>query len=67
MSELDIYQSMRPSDVMKVPEMIADLNDFVSGMSEIAIGHKAHYKKEHKFIDLTTLSEKSELEEIEAA
>jgi hypothetical protein len=41
MSELDIYQSMRPSDVMKVPEMIADLNDFVSGMSEIAIGHKA--------------------------
>lgn len=42
MSELDIYQSMRPSDVMMVPEMIADLNDFVSGMSEIAKGHKAH-------------------------
>ncbi len=67
MSELDIYQSMRPSDVMKVPEMLADLNDFVSGMSEIAIGHKARQKKEDKVIDLMTLSEKSEPEEIEAA
>jgi hypothetical protein len=65
MSELDIYQSIRPSDVMKVPEMIADLHDFVSGMSEIAIGHKAQSKKA-KVIDLMALSEKSEPEGIEA-
>lgn len=38
MIELDMYQTIKADEV--VPREDMDLNDFVSGMSEIAIGKK---------------------------
>ena len=45
MSELDMYHTIRPSDVIRAPndggyDAMAEINDFVSGMSGIAVGLK---------------------------
>jgi hypothetical protein len=67
MSELDMYHTIRPSDVIKVHEGVdgvADINDFVSGMSAIEVGIKP-FQIARKGIDLAALSEQSEPEDID--